>query len=469
MKRNLLTWIFAACFTWIIFIFPSIPIQIRYISIGGFIGLFYLGQLKNFTPMKVTVLFFSYVILTGVINWFFDRQNDFAQVFEPVRLVLASVLVSAFVLNATLRVIIVFNTCWLGAELFGLAHDMLIGPIWRRIPFPIFSSGDLDMIGERHLLSDRFGGFTFEPGVLAGMTAIFTLINLAILYLVITNKKFKLGSVWTLITGLGIVLGLAILFLAKTKSGLATMVISIVSVFFYSIASRIGAGGRQRALAIVLACLLTAALYFGYQSVQNRSLGGYFADEEQNFLLLLDQGFNYNQGGGLNTRIQYAFVAGYGIFYHPFGVGYTNGYIWYQPVEKYITPTPEMDEMFAAGNYMGYKGYVFNLMMRGGFIALIATFLMLRELHKVYHHRLAPEMKILGFTLVVAFLILGVSVELLPYWHMLLFTIGVGHILRRTLDELEQHGRLAPGQFRQPLFFAPVGPAQAKRRFKVRH
>ncbi len=274
---------------------------------------------------------------------------------------------------------------------------------------------------------DRVGGFTFEAGVVGGMTAYFIILNVAILAVALSDRRYNPGRFWLAVCSGSVAIGLATMFLAKTKSSLV-MIVAAAAGYFVSVwllnERRVS---KQRVLSILIVGGMLLGGFFAWPVLKDTDSGDYLRREFENISLLLNYGFDSKSGAGLNTRIESARLAMYGMFFHPTGVGYTNGAVYTREALDAIVPTPEMLLMYASERYMGFKGYIFNIMGYGGVFGMIALVFMLREAYRSIARSAVPGARSVSIALVVALVALGLTVELLPYVEMVVFSSALAY------------------------------------------
>jgi hypothetical protein len=455
-KQNLLVFV-AGAITWILFAFPNIPIQVRYMVPLAGIGIFFLDSLVQFKPLKLTFMYLGYVIVVGLCVVLLNGKDDYADAIYPVRLAATSVVVCCFALHASPQLIILFSSSWMVVEFGGMLHDVLLGPIWQRLPFPIFSSDYQMLIDGRELQSDRLGGLTFEPGVVGGLCAMFILLNFSILYMSFLDRRVSPGKIWLVIAALGIPFGIATIFLAKTKSGLLVLACAIATFILASLLSRSHNFIKHRAVALALTVVLVGGLGVGYSMARAGTFGTYLQRELDNLYVYNVRGFQRDEGAGLKTRIEYMKAAIYGLPYHPLGVGMTDGESWIKPIEEKLDMTPEMAKFFGLGHFAGYKGYIFNMLMEGGVMAIALIGYMLTMMVRAFRMPHHPEFAVIGLCFAVAFVMLGLCVELLPYWELVLFVYCVALSLERNirLKQIFPQGRSIPAASGAPTDLTP--------------
>jgi hypothetical protein len=411
--------------TGLFFVFPQLPVRVRLVGLLFLCaGPFALGLRKSIS-FKLSVVFFGSMLCAGMATMVITGSGDAFGVLYPVRSLFISVFVLIFMRSGNLKLSSAFIAVWMILQLGGLLVDIKRGPVEAHIPFAIFSELEEALREARTMTHERSGGFTFEAGVLGGMTAFFMI--LATMRL--AGLLFQ-GSVFTkwlesACLGAALVAGCTILALTKTKAGIAVLAL------FWAI-SMIGVIVSTRAKMqhkITVLCG-AAALGVGVFIVlvplsESTGLRSYIDEEVIKLRQIVDYGMGVNESAGIGTRTEMAKAATYGLMKYPLGVGVVNGHLIYEKVGDRIENTTEMDFLFSMGAYNGFKGYLFNTIVRSGIIGLL-TLMGISVLAVLLMGRYTS----LGYMIAIGFfpsiILLAASVEMLPLWEMLVFAYGYG-------------------------------------------
>jgi hypothetical protein len=413
------TWI-AGAFLVLLLVFPQLPLQFRFaVVLSGFILSMGPSAIKTY-EFKLIFAYTIYEIILGVaVVMFYDDGTVAESLYGLKNLAICSV-VLVFSKSASKTAFLLLNSTVIVVSSFGLFLDVYAGPARDYVPFPIFRTEDLNMI-EQMQLQGRFGGFTFEASVAGGLIAIFILLNLALIVRGFSNSKNRIGGRAIVFAIFAIAFSFIALAVCKTKSSLLILgavgtIYSILSAFDKNVRYRMVAPALGGLLAIViLASSLVPSI------LKNSSFGEYITKEVDNITVLIERGFDINEGGGLETRLEYAKMALIALPFRPAGGGKTLGKFYATPALDYITINQEMANFFGSGRYGGYKGAIFSMMSEGGVVALIVLFSLFRSMFKSSMHSERRSGFAVEFALVVGLLALGVSVELLPYLAIVLY------------------------------------------------
>ncbi|MBC8011659.1 MAG: hypothetical protein H7067_16365 [Burkholderiales bacterium] len=420
----------------ILMVFPQIPIKFRYLAVvaAGF-AVFH-HQVHRAPGVRYIIVYTFFLSCVGLAVVNLTGDGSFSEALYGIRAMSLCVLVMIFATNVTLAGYTLLTSAVLFGGFVGMVIDTFRGPAWQKVPFPIFSEVQLMIMGEKHMTSERFGGFTFEAGVIGGMSAIFILLNVAILLLGLFDRRLRLPSLFQIITLGGIVCGLGAIYLSKTKSGLLVLAAGLIAMAIVIIFVRRGVPFWLK-LAIWGGILgVVAVLPIGYRAVKNTGTGEYIEKEVQNFYLLFTRGFTRDEGGGLQTRIESMKIAVYSLPFRPTGGGHTNGYFYAKPSLKYVQPTTEMEWFHNQGRYNGYKGALFNLLGQGGLFSLWILYVFSRCVGKGLIKSGAFGGAAIATLLITGILVLGVTVELLPYFELFMLMIGLAYIVDFQLGGL---------------------------------
>jgi hypothetical protein len=415
------TWISGA-FLVLLLVFPQLPLQLRFaVVLSGFILSISPSVIKTY-EFKLIGAYTIYEIILGVaVVIFYDDGTVAESLYVLKNLAICSVVlvfsksaskIAFLLLNST---VIVFSSC-------GLLLDVYAGPARDYVPFPIFRTEDLNMIRSMQL-QGRFGGFTFEASVAGGLVAIFILLNLALIARGFSKSKNRIAR-WAIVLAIfAIAFSFIALAVCHTKASLLILVSVAVS---YCISSAFDKNVRYLLVAPALGGLLVIVI-LSFSLIPNTpmksSFGEYITKEANNVKLLIEHDLDPNEGGGSETRLEYAKMALIALPFRPTGGGMTLGKFYATPALDYININQEMINFFEVGRYGGYKGAIFSMMAEGGIVALMVLFLLFRRMYKSSVHSMGRSGFAVEVSLIVGLLVLGVSVELLPYMAILLYAL----------------------------------------------
>jgi hypothetical protein len=100
---------------------------------------------------------------------------------------------------------------------------------------------------------------------------------------------------------------------------------------------------------------------------------------------------------------------------------------------KYVEPTGEMEWFHNQGRYNGYKGAIFNLMGQGGVVAILLLIYLFRTIFRFLVMSGAAGGGAIASFLIAGILVLGFTVELLPYFEILMLVLGFACIVENQL------------------------------------
>lgn len=430
---NAMAVLVSASVIFVLMVFPQIPVQFRYLAIiTAGLAIFHLDVNKA-PGVRMIVLYTLFVCFVGMCVVALFDDGSFSEALYGIRAMSLCVLVMIFSTNVSLTGFTLLTSSVLFGGFVGMVIDTYAGPAWQKVPFPIFSDVQLMLMGDRYMSSERFGGFTFEAGVVGGMSAIFILINISILLLGLWSNKLRLPSIIQLTSVIGIACGIGAIYLSRTKAAFIIIALGffVMAVAMLFVRRGVPVWSKFLLWGVILAAF--ASLPLAYRMTKNTAHGEYIEKEVSNAYLLITRGFDREEGGGLQTRIQSAKIAIFGLFFRPTGAGYTNGYFYAEPVLKYVEPTNEMEWFHNMGRYNGYKGAFFNLLGQGGILAIVLFVYLLRLICRGLINSGAPGGGAIASLLITAVLILGFTVELLPYFEIIMLVLGLAYIIDHQL------------------------------------
>jgi hypothetical protein len=424
IKRNISQYC-AFALLGLLFVFPQIQMQIRYlIPIVGLLLLLEPSTMKE-KILTVTTLYIFYVCAVGLMIVLMDDDGNLNDATSPIKdLLWISVAVVAsrkMPTNASLWL----SSIVLIMSLIGLLLDIYAGPAQRWIPFAIQNEVLLDYAGghEGHVAYDRYGGFTYEAGVIGGMSAIFMLVNLILLLIDRSLQKRLFGMYDRGVALIGIACGVGITMLAKTKSAIAIIILSFALTALTSIIFSKNRVKSIRLGAMAAFITISAVITLTFLARSSPSYNDYI-ENEYNHIIGAINGENrveLGEGAGLSSRIQGVLLLFNSVISHPLGGGVTLGEYFTNGSRENIIPTPEMLKFWNAGKYNTYYSFILNSISQGGIIAIAYILYILINLFMKFRNAEIINSNYYGILLAVAFLILGFNTELVPYVPMVIF------------------------------------------------
>lgn len=427
-------------FAAVLLCFPEMPLRFRYLAPVALVAFFAVGKKLKQPVLFWLTIFTAHTLVAGVIVWWFNPGEDLWESFTAVRPYALAILAFGALRGLTLRWLVIFAAALLASHCLGVAYDVFVGPPWQRLPFPIFSETDLELIGKRLFLEARYGGFMFEAGAVGGLASLLAFSVFSVVYCL--WNRGALTKDWALAGGAIVALSsaLAIFLLARTKSALFIAAFYVTGFLVAGLFSQAGHAIRRQ-IATVLAVILLGVLAFStYALARDTDFAAYIDDEIDNFKRLMTVGFGAGEGRGLASRMNYYDLAGRGLIYHPLGVGKTSGESFVKPVEDKIQQSSEMRFFFEQGIFRGYKAYLPNIAMQAGVVGLICFAFMLRGLAP---RNAGPmqEMPEVIWGMRMAFFGASLAVELLPLFELMVISALLFEALQLHLVNTAQHKR----------------------------
>lgn len=410
----------------VFFIFPQIPIQIRF-----FVPIVALLCCMQFDLLREKIVwwlvgFTIYISIVGVLVFQFTGEGSLNDALFGVKALSLSFVSLIFARRANLHYFVILMSVILVGCATGLVLNSKFTSIYTQIPFPIFSERDLLIRGASELTSERFGGFTYEAGVAGGMSAFFLLFLVAIAILFLSNPKLRAETLGVAPIGVAAVLAFGLtIYLSKTKSSLFIFLgaLLVYSVYALFAGKKAGAAWIKGSVIISFAIGLFS-LPVAANALKNTSMGEYINKEMDNIYLLVNRGFDRTEGLGLNTRIECAKKAIYALPYRPTGGGHSGGLYYVGPILEKINSTPEMDFFHNQGVYDGYKGALFNIIGQGGVVSLFFLGYIWIGIYRQLTRTGLDGAGGAAVILIAGLLLLGLTVELLPYLEMTILAYG---------------------------------------------
>ena len=410
----------------IFFIFPQIPIQIRFIV--PIVALLCCMQLELLREKIVWWLlgFTIYVSIVGIMVSQFTGEGSVSDALYGIKAMALSLVALIFARRANLLYFVILLSVILVGCATGMVLNSKFTSIYSRIPFPIFSERDLFIRGASELTSERFGGFTYEAGVAGGMSAFFLLFLFAIAILLFSNHKLRAETLGVAPIGAAAAIAFALtIYLSKTKSSLFVFVGALLVYSIYSLFAGRKAGAVWIKGAVIVSFVVGLfSLPVALNALKNTSMGEYINREVDNFYLLVSRGFDRTEGLGLNTRIECAKKAIYALPYRPTGGGHSGGLYYVGPILEKINSTPEMDFFHNQGVFDGYKSALFNIIGQGGVVSLILLGYVWTGIYRQLTRTGLDGAGGAAVILIAGLILLGLTVELLPYLEMTFLAYG---------------------------------------------
>lgn len=165
---NAMAVLVSASVIFVLMVFPQIPVQFRYLAIiTAGLAIFHLDVNKA-PGVRMIVLYTLFVCFVGMCVVALFDDGSFSEALYGIRAMSLCVLVMIFSTNVSLTGFTLLTSSVLFGGFVGMVIDTYAGPAWQKVPFPIFSDVQLMLMGDRYMSSERFGGFTFEAGVVGG-------------------------------------------------------------------------------------------------------------------------------------------------------------------------------------------------------------------------------------------------------------------------------------------------------------
>jgi hypothetical protein len=409
----------------LLFIFPQIQLQIRYLI--PLVGLLLVlePRVLNEKLLKISVLVELYITIVGIIIVWLYNDGSIENALSPLKDLLWITVAFIAVRNVSLKSYYWSTFIVLIISFIGLLLDTYAGPAQRWIPFSIQNETHLDYAGgyEAHDKVERYGGFTYEAGVLAGMSAIFIMMLPMLISGIFNSNKIRFSSLDRCVTIFAFISGLGIMLLTKTKSGIS---IIITSTFLYLLSSLLfiksDISSYKRRINLLLIVLSIPIICY-FTTVLSHGNRNYFQEEYDNILGAIngEHRADLGEGGGLTSRIQGLLLATYSFVQHPLGSGltlcenYTNG------SREKIEATPEMLNFWREGKYCTYYSYFAAFATHGGIFSLLFLLYLWHYLYRQYHKSKFVFLRMYGIIFMIAFIVLSINVELLPYIPMVVY------------------------------------------------
>jgi hypothetical protein len=409
--------------------FPQIPLQIRYVIPVSLMVLALCPSILKEKIWQWMAIYTAYVTTLGIgiIATQGDGNGTINNALWGIRSLGFCTIICGFIQVAKPKHYLMVFATTLVISSIGIVLDVVAGPAHNWIPFPIMDMDKYSYAGNKSVTSDRYGGFTYESGVLGGETSvIFAISLLASIGLTLRSKTsnfFKLPvSIFfpsLIITGLYPI----IVLLAKTKSSIAILAGSILAIGVSYLFIKRGSLKKSQVLVLSVISLFLLSIPLAIVALEKTTYGDYVREEIQNAEIVANiqqvQSVDKFAGGGLASRYEYLQLAIKSLPTSPFGGGYSNGQYFTRNGRGQIQPTPEMVQFWKNEMFNGYKSFLLNMLSQGGIISIIFLILLLRELSKQ-----PPYLQFYAPGLVGAFLVLGATVELVPYIELIFLAIG---------------------------------------------
>jgi hypothetical protein len=422
----------------LLLVFPQLPLQFRYLGAITLVLCLLQQGIWHAPGVKLLTTYTVYICLVGVAVVMFANDGSIGNALYPIRTLSFGVLVMLFCRNARISDVVVVMAVVMVGGFTGLVLDHFRPPARSHLPFPIFSEDNLEIMGELFLKHERRGGFTFEAGVIGGVTSFFVILCTALFLILVGEPRLRVPFYCRPLLIAGIVLGLSSFGLIQTKSGLFVLVPAFITLGIGALFFGRRVAPSVQIVGVAIISIIALMLPITYFASQGTALGQYFEAEIDNISKLAGYGFmGKDDGSGLATRIEYAKLALTSLMSRPFGGGMTDGRFFTEFGISAIQPTAEMEAWFAIGRYNGYKGAIFNMLSFGGIISAIVLWKLMGCIVEHLSTLGKAGGAIVGPMIVVSLLFLGLTVELLPYIELIMLSIGIAWIVQRELVAID--------------------------------
>jgi len=361
----------------------------------------------------------AYLISVGLYYTVFVNDGSPEDAFFPIKswLVVVLLVAAARILRPSFYV--TFAAGWIIIQSGVTTLEFFKGPVWQLSPIPILTEEQMFMKIASASAAERFGALTFESSVLgamAGLWSIFLLLNSVICFeLRPRTASYPYG--WLCVGGA--VLGMCLVLGARSKSGLLLCTLALAALALFVLLTRQRGSIRLVAIGSITGIILLSILSFA--AIKATRYGYYFDEEYDRVYQFFAVGPDKDAESGTDTRYSYAQIALGGLFYHPFGVGFSSGFSYAAPMLDKVYVTREMKDFFDAGVFRGYKSVIANEMMMGGLVSILVltySFYLIMRMSKGLRSDWSRRA---AWVICPCLLIAGVVAELWPLWPSITF------------------------------------------------
>lgn len=408
----------------ILLTFTSIPLQFR------FLAPFLLVPLVTDLRRGAESWLVAAAVFTGIqcligscyVCWTGDGTLT-TTCYPALREFVIGIIVITALNGRSFKAVMLFITIWIALQGCALGLEMAGADPTSLVPFPIFNAKDAG-IHQSFLSQGRYGGFTYEAGILGGMASIFLLLVVPPGYLILRNRprlSFKLLTLILIAISL-----MGILALTLTKSGIFT--ISVALVVFLGVSALTG---DLRSVVAAFVCMGIAMLVV-MAAMDNNPTASNYSDQEVERLdsFLATGDISGIRDSGLATRVQCARLAFLGVPDFPFGLGLDGLKTYLGKHFNNVLMTPEMKESFANDNF-GLKGYFFNILAMSGVLGVLLMLWMVLVSVKPYVFASRRRSLAIPASIAAGLVALSLSAELMPFVGLCAFVYSAGMALKR--------------------------------------
>jgi len=408
----------------ILFTFTSIPIPFKILAPFLLVPLVPAFRRGAETWLVAAAVFTGIQCLVGsAYVWWTEDGTLLTSCYPALREFVIGIIVITALNGRSFRVIMLFMTIWVALQGLALGVQMSGGDPASLLPFPIFSVRESAIV-QSLAAHGRFGGFTFEAGVLGGIASLFLQMIVVCGYLMFRDRprvSFKLLGLMVIA-----ILLMGILALTLTKSGLFT--VTVASVVLLGVATFTG---DLRTTVVALVSIGIATLIVLAAIDNSPTASNYVNGEVERFDSFLSTGDTSGiLDSGLAGRVECAKLAFLGVPDFPFGLGF-GGMKTY--VDKNLNESmlsPELREYFGAGDF-GLKGYFFDILAMSGALGVLLMLWMILVSAKPYLFASRRRSLAAPASIAAGLVALSLSAELMPFVGLCAFIYSAGMALKR--------------------------------------
>jgi hypothetical protein len=404
--------------------FTAIPIQFKILAPFLLVPLVPDFRRGAETWLIAAAVFTGIQCLVGSVYVFWTGDGTFVTSCYPaLREFVIGLTVVAALNGRSFKAVMLFMAIWVALQGCALGFEMAGGKSASLVPFPIFNARDA-AFHQNFAALGRYGGFTFEAGILGGIASLFLELVVLSGYLIFRDRpraSLKLLSLMVIAIPL-----MGILALTLTKSGMFT--ITVASVVFLGVSALTG---DLRSVVVAFVSLGIAILIVMAAIENNPTASKYVDNEVARVDSFLAAGDTSGIGdSGLATRVECAKLAFLGMADFPFGLGYDGLKTYLGEHLNDIILTPEMNENFAIDAF-GLKGYFFNILAMSGALGVLSMLWMILMSAKPYLFASRRRSLAAPASVAAGLVALSLSAELMPFVGLCAFTYSAGMALKR--------------------------------------
>jgi len=365
--------------------------------------------------------------------WYTGDGTLLTACYPALREYVIGLIVIAALNGRSFNIVMLFVAIWVVLQGIAIISEMAGFKFSSLVPFPIVAAEYAGSV-EEHFGGGRYGGFTFEAGVLGGIASIFLQLIILSGYMIFRNRPRLSPRILQLSL---IALCLAgVLTLALTKSGTFTLILASITLFGVAAFS-----GDLRSAVVALAGMGVAALIVFIAVASIPAASNYVEQETERVTAYIKAGDTTDiADSGLATRLECARLAFVGVGDYPFGLGYDG-------LKKYLGKhldnekmTPEMKHDFALDAF-GLKGYLFNILATSGVLGVLLMLWMIFASSAPFLKLGQRRSLAVSASIAAGLIALSMSAELMPFVGLCGLIYSAGMALKR-----ERLGNAQPQQ-----------------------